>query len=647
MKKFVKVIGFIVFALVALIVALPWLVPVDYIFKQVTESVTQTTGRQLVINGEKSLSFFPQLKLELNDVALTNIEQGSEPNMATMEQLAIHIPYLSVLTGDIKLDKFVLRNPKILLEKMPNGKANWQLFESVPDQAQAQTEEESTSSDSSPSLPSGIDIQLGEVAIYGGSFNYIDHQAGASHEISDLNLSIQLPSLKEALVINGSVSYMDEVFELQLSLTTPEKLLLSQDFTMQTQLESQLINVKFDGEITKQLSDFSGDVNIAGGSVKAIAKWQDQIIDAKDEAFNAFALDASMHLANNTFTLNSLNAELDKLAITGHAQIELAKKPMITADIELGMLNVNPYLPKSIDVPEQDTPETNSDAPAEPIVWDDTAIDLSALNTVNTDIKVAATGFQFKQIKLGETQLTFKLKDALAQLSLNKFNAYDGRGEGEVVINAQRSPYLINTSFSLSGIQSEPLLKDAVGIDKLMGQGEVSLALNVKGQSQKAFINSLHGVVGFGFSDGAVKGVNVAAMVRGAEQLITEGKFDAEGLEKTFDDAERTDFSKLQGSFTFNDGVSKTNELSLNSPLLRINGEGDINLPDTEIDYRLVTGIVNSIEGQGSTDKSTGFKIPLRIKGPFHQVSIKPDIGEAAKEKAKDKLKDKLKSWFN
>ena len=199
----------------------------------------------------------------------------------------------------------------------------------------------------------------------------------------------------------------------------------------------------------------------------------------------------------------------------------------------------------------------------------------------------------------------------------------------------------------VSGIQSESLLKDAVGIVKLMGQGEISLALNVKGQSQKAFINSLHGEVGFGFSDGAVKGVNVAAMVRGAEQLITEGKFDAAGLEKTFDDAERTDFSKLQGSFTFNDGVSKINELSLNSPLLRITGEGNINLPDTEIDYRLVTGIVNSIEGQGSTDKSTGFKIPLRIKGPFHQVSIKPDIGEAAKEKAKDKLKDKLKSWFN
>ena len=70
----------------------------------------------------------------------------------------------------------------------------------------------------------------------------------------------------------------------------------------------------------------------------------------------------------------------------------------------------------------------------------------------------------------------------------------------------------------------------------------------------------------------------------------------------------------------------------------------------TLVNYRLVTGLVDSIEGQGTTDDSTGFKIPLRIKGPFHDVGIKLDIGSAvkdeAKEKAKDKIKDKLKGLF-
>lgn len=127
MKTLAKVIGFLLLGLIALIVALPFIIPVDFIFKQVTQSVEQTTGRTLEIKGDKSLSVFPALKLELNDVTFANFEQGSKPNMAAMEQLAIHIPYLSVLSGDIKLEKFVIKNPEILLEKMPNGEVNWQL----------------------------------------------------------------------------------------------------------------------------------------------------------------------------------------------------------------------------------------------------------------------------------------------------------------------------------------------------------------------------------------------------------------------------------------------------------------------------------------------------------------------------------------
>ena len=205
----------------------------------------------------------------------------------------------------------------------------------------------------------------------------------------------------------------------------------------------------------------------------------------------------------------------------------------------------------------------------------------------------------------------------------------------------------MNTSFSFEGIQAEPLLSDAVGFDKLMGKGELTIALNTQGQSQKEFVNALHGAIGFGFKDGAVKGANIAAMVRSAEQLINGGGLDAKGLEKGFDNAEKTDFSALTGNFQFVDGVSKQNDLSLKSPLIRVSGNGDIDLPATTINYRLVTGIVDSIEGQGTQDQSTGFKIPIRIKGPFHDVQVKPDIGDAAKDKAKDKIKDKLKSLFN
>ncbi|AIY64352.1 AsmA family protein [Pseudoalteromonas piratica] len=645
MKTFAKVIGFLFLGIVALIVALPFIIPVDYIFKQVTQSVEQTTGRTLEIKGDKTLSVFPKLKLELNDVAFSNFKQGSQPSMASMDQLAIHIPYLSVLTGDIKLEKFVINNPSILLEKMPNGDVNWQLVKTTGAQ-----DENSRSSQqgASQGLPEGLDIQLGEVAIYGGSFTFIDHQNNTSQKVTDLDLAIKLPSLKKELKVEGAVTYMAEKFELDVTLNTPEKLLLGQDFTLKTLLDSRLVSLTFDGLVAKQMTDFSGKLEVTGDSVKALAKWQNQALIAKDNAFNKFSIVSEMRFVGQELNLSKLDASLDELAIKGSAKLALTNVPKITANVDLGMLNVNPYLPESIDVPEESKEQTTQ-TPSEPqpIAWDDSEIDLSALNIVNADIKVAATGFQFKEIKLGETKLSLKLNNGTAQLGLDKFKAYEGDGTGQIVLVAKRAPYKMNTSFSFEGIQAEPLLSDAVGFDKLMGKGELTIALNTQGQSQKEFVNALHGAIGFGFKDGAVKGANIAAMVRSAEQLINGGGLDAKGLEKGFDNAEKTDFSALTGNFQFVDGVSKQNDLSLKSPLIRVSGNGDIDLPATKINYRLVTGIVDSIEGQGTQDQSTGFKIPIRIKGPFHDVQVKPDIGDAAKDKAKDKIKDKLKSLFN
>ena len=40
------------------------------------------------------------------------------------------------------------------------------------------------------------------------------------------------------------------------------------------------------------------------------------------------------------------------------------------------------------------------------------------------------------------------------------------------------------------------------------------------------------------------------------------------------------------------------------------------------------------------------FTIPIKIKGPFHQIKVKPDISGEAKDKLRDKLKDKLKDKF-
>ena len=116
MKTLLKIVGVILLLCIALIIAAPFLIPTDTIFNKVSEQVEKTTGRTLTIKGDKTLSVFPALKLELNDVHFANMQTGSRDDMASMEQLAVHIPWLSLFGGEFKLDKFVINEPNILLE---------------------------------------------------------------------------------------------------------------------------------------------------------------------------------------------------------------------------------------------------------------------------------------------------------------------------------------------------------------------------------------------------------------------------------------------------------------------------------------------------------------------------------------------------
>lgn len=159
------------------------------------------------------------------------------------------------------------------------------------------------------SLPEGVDIQLGEVAIYGGSFTFIDHQNNTSQKVTDLDLAIQLPSLKKDLKVEGAVTYMAEKFELDVTLNTPEKLLLGQDFTLKTALDSRLVALTFDGLVAKQMTDFSGKLDVTATRLKRLLSGKTKRFQRKKMHLINFQLRQKCVLPDkNLIYLNSMPA---------------------------------------------------------------------------------------------------------------------------------------------------------------------------------------------------------------------------------------------------------------------------------------------------------------------------------------------------
>ena len=169
-----------------------------------------------------------------------------------------------------------------------------------------------------------------------------------------------------------------------------------------------------------------------------------------------------MHLLGEEFNLTELVATLDALEIKGKSKLNLGSRLAVNADIDLGMLDLNPYLPET--VAKKEVPAKDDTKPAEPIVWDDTKIDLSGLNALDANVIVRSSGLKANDIKLDANQFTVALKNSIAKLSLDSFAAYEGTGKGVVTINAQNTPYKIATNFDLDKIDAQPLLLSLIHI---------------------------------------------------------------------------------------------------------------------------------------------------------------------------------------
>ncbi|MGD9340437.1 MAG: AsmA family protein, partial [Chromatiales bacterium] len=129
MKGLFKFLGLAVGALVLLlVVAAIWLFfifdPND--FKQtLSDQVAEQTGRELTIDGDIGLSFFPWLAVELGPARLSNAQGfGDEPFVA-IDGARMGVRLVPLLRRNIELDQVRLDGLRLNLAVNERGVTNW------------------------------------------------------------------------------------------------------------------------------------------------------------------------------------------------------------------------------------------------------------------------------------------------------------------------------------------------------------------------------------------------------------------------------------------------------------------------------------------------------------------------------------------
>jgi AsmA protein len=315
---------------------------------------------------------------------------------------------------------------------------------------------------------------------------------------------------------------------------------------------------------------------------------------------------AEVKLNGTLVMINGVTGTLGDGAFNGFASVDIASKPLVKLDLDF----------QRLDIAATTAQPTSGSTGSTP--WSNATIDLTGLNYVDVQAKVSAAEINIANAHIAPASIDAVLAGGVLKCGFSNLGAYGGQANGELVVDVSSGNPTYAMHSDLAGVRALPLLKSVADFDKLDGQLQAKLSLRSSGNSQRAILSNLDGTVFAVFRNGAIRGLNVAQMIRS----LTSGTLSGwqQGQEQT------TDLSQLSASFRIEKGQATSTDLNLVGPLVKMTGAGTIDLGTMMLAFRVEPKLVLTTEGQGRATDPVGLGIPVIIDGPWAEPRIYPDM---------------------
>ncbi|MDZ4201285.1 MAG: AsmA family protein [Gallionella sp.] len=672
--------------------------PNDY-KDEIVKAVKDSKQRDLRLDGDITLSFFPNIGANLGKVSLSEFKSAEQ--FAAIESARVSLALMPLFSGKAVVDEVAISGLQATLIKRRDGTTN---IDDLLSKSEQKTEPKKQ-----------VEFDIAAVSIEKTALTYRDEGTGAQYAIKDFNLHTGriangVPSkIDLSAAVQANQPKLDIATQLKTTLTfdLDKQLYKLEGLDMQAsgsaldisglklqaggdvsadvsaqQYGTQNFSVKASGtkgkdafevaldapKIAVTKDSFSGDKltlsarlnganditatlalpSIQGNARAFGSKALTLSFDAKGDALpgkqvksemkGSFAFNADMEHVDVELAGLLLQSQVKaKVAVNGFAD------PAIRFDVDVDQFDADLYMPKkAAEAPKESGPEQ--------------PIDLSALRTLNLEGSLRIGALKVANVKTSNLKLEMKARNGQLNVAPLSANLYKGSVNGSISVNAQATP-VIAVNQTLNGVDIAQLTKDAADFDTLEGRGNVGMNLTMRGDTVSAMKKALNGTMSLNLADGAIKGINIAKKLRDAQGMLGKGTSQTTSA----DSSEKTDFSELKASFKVNNGVAHNDDLSLKSPLLRLSGNGDIDIGRDSMNYLAKATLARTLEGQGGKDAVGGLTVPVRVSGPFADLKYTLDfgamVGEAAKQKVEakkeeiktkvqDQLKDSLKGLF-
>jgi AsmA protein len=640
--------------------------------EEISAGVKDATGRDLVIEGDLSISLFPWLAIEVGRTELGNAEKFSDQPFLSFSEARLSVRILPLIfkqqatIGTASIDGLMVN-----LEVAANGSTNWEDLSA----AKSNAGDPPVEGDGDPT-----EFNISNFVISNANVAYKDSQSGSSYVLSNLNLEtggiaedepvdidaefdvMTLPDNVEGhFAIRGTAMMSEGGAELTVEgLNVSGE--LSGIFEQPTEINFDSRKLSIDtiaervtlGEMDLTALGIAMSANVAPFTYSATPQLKAelrvaefslkelmQLLDieppatADPDALSRVSFEANATFGENDIALTDMLLELDDSSLSGQLSLPLGDDGAIGFDLVVDSMNLDAYM-----APADESASSNSASD------DDIEIPVDMIRTLNAKgsfriERASLSGMEFTNMQLG-------LNSGAGRLRLNPISAdlYDGTYQGDVRIDASADIPVISVNERIAGVNLSSLAKSMFDQDNVSGKINGEIVLSGKGGSVAAIRQDLDGNMSFELMDGAFEGTDVWHQMRTAR-----AKFRQEPAPEPKLPA-RTEFTTVSASGVVSDGIFENNDLLVELPFLQLTGNGIVDLNAAQINYSMQARVLEKPEfmtdvSAAELEDFTGAVIPLKVTGALSAPSIQPDIEAILRQQVEDVIEEKTEELKN
>jgi AsmA protein len=655
----VKIVALALGGLVAVVVIAllaVWLLvhPNDY-KPQIAAAVKRATGRELVLEGNLALSVFPWIALELGPASLGNPPGFPAQPFVSLKHASVRVKLLPLLAKRLEIGRVELDGLDAKLLKNASGKGNWEGFGRSEGAAPAPAAEtpggggipEFAGFKITNARVSYEDMVVENLILETGSLGgrgaapvtlHVDVHRGTAGEQASLDAHFELRSDAAAgryslgaLTLNGAVTLTGKAKPVHISVSVPAADLDLKAETvsapaLQVNAAGAVVNASVQGTKILDAMNLKGTVKLEPVGLRevlpALGVALPKTRDVK--ALSRLAASSDFAYGKSAAQFEKLEATLDDTHLRGSLGLDTATeavKFVLTVDT----LDLDRYLPPPSPAGAPPPAAETQPRPAE-----------SESKPLDANGTLSVGSLHFAPLNLSNVKVTVATNDKVMHIYPLKAQVNGGDYSGDITIDHSHTPWpVISMDEHLSGIDVAPLVAAESKTLRVTGRGNVNIKATARGDGADAVLKTLNGRFDANIANGAVEGIDLGYELGVASALIRHQAPPAAQNTK------RTQFTAFRLSADIVNGLAQTHDLLISSAVLKVTGQGSINLPAKALDVSLLAD---------TTQVAGNIQVPVKVTGSLASPTVRPDLEALAKGQVKQKLQnvlqDKLKGLF-